>query len=636
MSGGDEHNLADLPARCVRAHRRADRAAQVQRSAHEARRLAEEDLTATARLPASGPLAARVAPFRLRFAATQERMPGSQAAAFQKANVIQQTAPALAPNAPWVVLKFGGTSVSTRPRWENIRRIAAAHRARGRRVLIVVSALSGITDQLKAIAESRADARALRARARRDRRAARGDAARARSGVARRARSSGSPISIGSSPIRAAHRGDVAWQAEVFALGELMSSHARRCIPVRHRRGQLADALARRARAPARRGVAEPERVGPLSSASVAAAPDAAFARALAERGDVFVTQGFIARNADGETVVLGRGGSDTSAGYFGALLKAELVEIWTDVPGMFSANPRQVPEARLLARLDYEEAQEIATTGAKVLHPRALSPLRARRRAARDQGHEPPASRRHRDPRRRGRCRAVRQGDQLAQGRHAGLDGNGRHVAAGRLPRRRVRRVQAPRAVDRPGRLGRNERHRVARSDREPGQLRRAVGARGRSCESVPRQGHRAVRGDHAGRARHALAAASAVRGAGRVRRARRAPDLPVVEQSQSHVRDRRGARRRVDSAAACAADPRRCAARARTARCSARAGARSRRSRGAEARCLVAARARASCSRSRTSGTPRYVVLDLRDGARAGARAARARRRRSLAITR
>ncbi|HJT99537.1 MAG TPA: diaminopimelate decarboxylase, partial [Rhodanobacteraceae bacterium] len=72
-----------------------------------------------------------------------------------------------------------------------------------------------------------------------------------------------------------------------------------------------------------------------------------------------------------------GRGGSDTSAGYFGALLKAELVEIWTDVPGMFSANPRQVPEARLLSRLDYEEAQEIATTGAKVLHPRALSPLR-------------------------------------------------------------------------------------------------------------------------------------------------------------------------------------------------------------------------------------------------------------------
>src|SRR5204863_465323 len=54
-----------------------------------------------------------------------------------------------------------------------------------------------------------------------------------------------------------------------------------------------------------------------------------------------------------------------------------ERVEIWTDVAGMFSANPRAVPKARLLARLDYEEAQEVATTGAKVLHPRCLSPVR-------------------------------------------------------------------------------------------------------------------------------------------------------------------------------------------------------------------------------------------------------------------
>jgi diaminopimelate decarboxylase/aspartate kinase len=84
-----------------------------------------------------------------------------------------------------------------------------------------------------------------------------------------------------------------------------------------------------------------------------------------------------MARNDDGETVILGRGGSDTSASYFGALLKAEKVEIWTDVAGMFSANPRSVPNARLLSRLDYEEAQEIATTGAKVLHPRCINPVR-------------------------------------------------------------------------------------------------------------------------------------------------------------------------------------------------------------------------------------------------------------------
>ena len=91
----------------------------------------------------------------------------------------------------------------------------------------------------------------------------------------------------------------------------------------------------------------------------------------------MLITQGFIARHGDGGTAILGRGGSDTSAAYFGALLKAQRVEIWTDVPGMFSANPRDVPEARLLTRLDYAEAQEIATTGAKVLHPRSIAPCR-------------------------------------------------------------------------------------------------------------------------------------------------------------------------------------------------------------------------------------------------------------------
>src|SRR5690606_13663974 len=91
----------------------------------------------------------------------------------------------------------------------------------------------------------------------------------------------------------------------------------------------------------------------------------------------MLITQGFIARHEDGGTAVLGRGGSDTSAAYFGALLGASRVEIWTDVPGMFSANPRDVPDARLLSRLGYAEAQEITTTGAKVLHPRSIKPCR-------------------------------------------------------------------------------------------------------------------------------------------------------------------------------------------------------------------------------------------------------------------
>ncbi len=89
------------------------------------------------------------------------------------------------------------------------------------------------------------------------------------------------------------------------------------------------------------------------------------------------ITPGFIAHDDNGETVVLGRGGSDTSASYMAVLLEAQRVEVWTDVPGLFSANPHQVPGARLLRHLSYLEAQEIASAGGRVLHPRCLKPLR-------------------------------------------------------------------------------------------------------------------------------------------------------------------------------------------------------------------------------------------------------------------
>jgi diaminopimelate decarboxylase/aspartate kinase len=89
------------------------------------------------------------------------------------------------------------------------------------------------------------------------------------------------------------------------------------------------------------------------------------------------LTQGFIAHGPDGRTVLLGRGGSDTSAALLAGRLDAPC-EIWTDVPGMFTADPRRVPAARLLRQLSYDEAQEIATMGAKVLHPRAIAPVRA------------------------------------------------------------------------------------------------------------------------------------------------------------------------------------------------------------------------------------------------------------------
>jgi bifunctional diaminopimelate decarboxylase / aspartate kinase len=114
-----------------------------------------------------------------------------------------------------------------------------------------------------------------------------------------------------------------------------------------------------------------------LLSATCDFAPDARLQAQWGALDQVIVTQGFVAANEAGDTVLLGRGGSDTSAAYFAAKLAAQRLEIWTDVPGMFSANPRAVPTARLLRALHYDEAQEIASNGAKVLHPRCILPLR-------------------------------------------------------------------------------------------------------------------------------------------------------------------------------------------------------------------------------------------------------------------
>jgi len=92
-------------------------------------------------------------------------------------------------------------------------------------------------------------------------------------------------------------------------------------------------------------------------------------------RRQVPVIGGFVGATAGGQTTVLGRGGSDYSAAIFGACLGASRVEIWTDVDGMMTADPRIVPEARVLDRLSAEEASELAYFGARVLHPLTLAP---------------------------------------------------------------------------------------------------------------------------------------------------------------------------------------------------------------------------------------------------------------------
>ena len=274
-------------------------------------------------------------------------------------------------NTCWLVLKFGGTSVSKRGRWDTIGRLASQRAEQeGARVLVVVSALSGVTNELTAICAG-------------DDVGTRVDA------LVERHRAFCAELDLDADGVLGARFTELQalvddpravslaldWQAEVLAQGELLSStigaaylHARGhdigWCDARH----WLDAVS----------LPNASEWAQRLSVNCNREADSDFAtRFSTQPTSLLITQGFIARHQDGSTAVLGRGGSDTSAAYFGCLLKARRVEIWTDVPGMFSANPREVPDARLLARLDYAEAQEIATTGAKVLHPRSLGPCR-------------------------------------------------------------------------------------------------------------------------------------------------------------------------------------------------------------------------------------------------------------------
>ena len=89
----------------------------------------------------------------------------------------------------------------------------------------------------------------------------------------------------------------------------------------------------------------------------------------------VVVMGGFIAASEDGTPTTLGRGGSDFSAAIVGAALGARRIEIWTDVEGMLTTDPRICPEARRIEVIGFEEASELAYFGAKVLHPATLIP---------------------------------------------------------------------------------------------------------------------------------------------------------------------------------------------------------------------------------------------------------------------
>ena len=89
----------------------------------------------------------------------------------------------------------------------------------------------------------------------------------------------------------------------------------------------------------------------------------------------VIVTQGFIGSDSNGKTTTLGRGGSDYSAALFAEAIKADGLKIWTDVPAIYTTDPRMVPDAKPIAEISFAEAAELATFGGKILHPATLMP---------------------------------------------------------------------------------------------------------------------------------------------------------------------------------------------------------------------------------------------------------------------
>jgi len=273
----------------------------------------------------------------------------------------------------WLVLKFGGTSVSSRESWDNIVSVVQKRRAAGYAVCVVHSAISGVSDMLQAIIDEAEEGQFDdQLRTIKDKHLALGD-----------------ELDVAAEKLLAADFkelehivkgieliGEASYrvQARLLAMGELMATKIGAAfLEQQLDEGQWLDARQCIKTIPQKNASERSNIISAVSSADF----DQDVADILHDVHPLAVTQGFIGSDADDKTVILGRGGSDVSAAYFAAKIGANRLEIWTDVPGMFSANPHMVPSACLLTQLSYEEAQEIATNGADVLHPRSIMPAR-------------------------------------------------------------------------------------------------------------------------------------------------------------------------------------------------------------------------------------------------------------------
>ena len=264
-----------------------------------------------------------------------------------------------------IVMKFGGTSVADAAALENVARIVAAQRDEA--PVVVVSAMSGVTDALLAstrIAGERGPQDAIASLAetfRRHEQAAQ-ESLPSPNGFLEYLDDAAKQIS------RLLTCNGRATQDAIVSFGELLSS--RLLAEILKHRGVNAQQV-------------DPRCCIITDDEHTCAAPliDETWTRSRQSLQPVLndqivpVVGGFVGATREGITTTLGRGGSDYTAALLGAALNTTEIQIWTDVTGVLTADPRVVPHAQTIERLSYNEAAELAYFGAKVLHPKTIQP---------------------------------------------------------------------------------------------------------------------------------------------------------------------------------------------------------------------------------------------------------------------
>jgi aspartate kinase len=271
-----------------------------------------------------------------------------------------------------LVMKFGGTSVADAAAFENVARIVAAEREAS--PVVVVSAMSGVTDSLLAATDSAMDGNVDGAIGSLEQTFRRHEAAAkellpksgAEKFIAQVKDAAGEITRL----LQAIHSESnrKAIQDSVVSFGEILSSTL--CAEVLNHQGVPARQV------DARRCIITNEEhtcAAPLMIETFTQSHKEL--RPFLETNVVPVLGGFIGATTAGATTTLGRGGSDYTAALIGAALESSEIQIWTDVTGVLTADPRIVPEAQTIERLSYSEAAELAYFGAKVLHPKTIQP---------------------------------------------------------------------------------------------------------------------------------------------------------------------------------------------------------------------------------------------------------------------